>query len=68
MKIQHTKNPEKFPAPLTMSIQQEHVEQTEKKENKKEDELTPLEKEEIEALKADAMGKFLLGSFVESPL
>ena len=52
----NTKNPENFPATLTMSIQQEQIEQAEKKETKKDDEVIPLNKEELDAMKAYAMG------------
>ena len=40
-----------------MTVQKENTQPSVGNDKKKEDELTPLEKEEIEALKAYAMGK-----------
>ncbi len=56
MKTRTQKISKNFPATLTMSIQQDQVEQAEKKETKKDDEVIPLKKEEIEAMKAYSMG------------
>ena len=43
-----------------MTVQNENTQPSSGNEKKKEEELIPLEKEEIEALKAYAMGMFLL--------
>jgi len=56
MKIRHTLRQAEIFSQPTMTVQNENTQPSAGNEKKKEDELTPLEKEEIEALKAYAMG------------